>query len=239
MQGLYIFRTEAGFSPAHRLCIKGRRRWHHHHHLNRHHNHQQHKRPTRPSTKTLVHQTMWPSANGIANRQGKTSKLYLWLTLILLMWRIGWAPNSIPIFIQQYAMLHSLFISGNCSTCLGWYFHPSSGAHTTVSTASGICHTVTHVSNRTIWWWNLLTFQARAWQGYPILIIIENVLYLSLRRHCDRRGSRMFRREVAGGLPLINNTILPSESHRYTTCGHVPSAESDSKAVVESAAGGA
>jgi hypothetical protein len=24
-----------------------------------------------------------------------------------------------------------------------WYFHPSSGAHTTVSTASGICHTIT------------------------------------------------------------------------------------------------
>ena len=32
---------------------------------------------------------------------------------------------------------------GNCSTCFGWYLHPSSGAHTTVSTASGVCHTVT------------------------------------------------------------------------------------------------
>jgi ribosomal protein L40E len=31
-------------------------------------------------------------------------------------------------------------------TCFGWYFHPSSGAHTTVSTASGICHnTVTAI----------------------------------------------------------------------------------------------
>jgi hypothetical protein len=40
-------------------------------------------------------------------------------------------------------MLHSLFISGNCSTWFGWYFHPSSGTHSTVSTASGICHTVT------------------------------------------------------------------------------------------------
>ena len=69
----------------------------------------------------------------------------LYLTLILLMWRIGWAPNSIPIYIQQDATLHSLFISGNCSTCFGWYFHPSSGANTTVSTASGICHTVTSI----------------------------------------------------------------------------------------------
>ena len=34
-------------------------------------------------------------------------------------------------------------LSGNCSTCFGWYHHPSSGAQTTVSTASGICRTVT------------------------------------------------------------------------------------------------
>jgi len=32
---------------------------------------------------------------------------------------------------------------GNCSTRFGWYHHPSSGAQTTVSTASGICSTVT------------------------------------------------------------------------------------------------
>jgi len=36
-------------------------------------------------------------------------------------------------------------LSGNCSTCFGWYHHPSSGAQTTVSTASGICHTVTAI----------------------------------------------------------------------------------------------
>jgi hypothetical protein len=67
------------------------------------------------------------------------------LTLILLMWRKGWAPNSIPIYIQQDAKLHSLFISGNCSIRFGWYFHPTSGVHTTTSTASGICHTVTAI----------------------------------------------------------------------------------------------
>jgi hypothetical protein len=42
----------------------------------------------------------------------------------------------IPVYIQQYAMLHSLFMYGNCATCFGWYLHPSSGVHTTVSTAS-------------------------------------------------------------------------------------------------------
>jgi hypothetical protein len=69
------------------------------------------------------------------------------LTFILLMWRIGRAPNSTPIYsyIQQDATSHSLFISGNCSACLGWYCHTSSGAHTTLSTASGICHTVTAI----------------------------------------------------------------------------------------------
>jgi hypothetical protein len=49
----------------------------------------------------------------------------------------------IPIYIQQDATLHTLFISGNYCTCFGCYFHPSSGAHTNLSTASGICHTVT------------------------------------------------------------------------------------------------
>jgi hypothetical protein len=39
-------------------------------------------------------------------------------------------------------MLHSLFLSGNCSTCFGWYHHQSSGAQKTVSTAFAICHTV-------------------------------------------------------------------------------------------------
>ena len=53
--------------------------------------------------------------------------------------------NYIPIYNQQDATLDSLFISEICSTCFGWYFHPSSGAHTIVSTASGICHTDTAI----------------------------------------------------------------------------------------------
>jgi hypothetical protein len=51
--------------------------------------------------------------------------------------------NNVLVYIQQHATLHSLF--GNCSTCFGWYLHPSSGAQTTVSTASRICHTVTAI----------------------------------------------------------------------------------------------
>jgi hypothetical protein len=51
----------------------------------------------------------------------------------------------IYVYIQQDATLQCLFISGKCSTCFGWYFHPSSGSHTTASTASGTCHTVTAI----------------------------------------------------------------------------------------------
>ena len=61
---------------------------------------------------------------------------------------VGYEVEStyiILIYIQQDAKLHSLFISGNCSTCFGWYLHPSSGSQTTVSTASDIRHTVTAI----------------------------------------------------------------------------------------------
>jgi len=41
--------------------------------------------------------------------------------------------------MQRYTVY--LFLE-NCSTCFGWYLHPSSGAHTTVSTESGTGQTV-------------------------------------------------------------------------------------------------
>jgi hypothetical protein len=54
-----------------------------------------------------------------------TANNFRTLTFILLMWRIGRAPNSIPIYsyIKQDATLHTLFISGNCSTCFGWKYY--------------------------------------------------------------------------------------------------------------------
>jgi len=53
------------------------------------------------------------------------------------------ASRSVSIIVQQDATIYSLLISVNCSTCFGWYLHPSSGAHVTVSTVSGITETVT------------------------------------------------------------------------------------------------
>jgi hypothetical protein len=46
-------------------------------------------------------------------------------------------------YISNKTQRYTVYLSGNCSACLGWYLHPSSGAQTTVSTASGICQTVT------------------------------------------------------------------------------------------------
>jgi len=49
----------------------------------------------------------------------------------------------VSIIVQQDATIYSLFISVNCTTCFGWYLQPSSGAHITVSTVSGIIETGT------------------------------------------------------------------------------------------------
>ena len=65
------------------------------------------------------------------------------ICIIKCMYRKYMYRKYILIYIQQDATLHSLFISGNCPKCFGWYLHPSSGAQTTVSTASGTCQTVT------------------------------------------------------------------------------------------------
>jgi len=63
------------------------------------------------------------------------------------LWPV-WLYLNFPHYILIYQSRRNVtqFISsGNCSTWFGWYHHPSSGAQTTVSTASGICHTVTAI----------------------------------------------------------------------------------------------
>jgi hypothetical protein len=49
---------------------------------------------------------------------------------------------SYSIIYPKICNVAQFILSGICSTCFGWYDHPSSGAQTTVSTASDICHTV-------------------------------------------------------------------------------------------------
>jgi len=45
----------------------------------------------------------------------------------------------------------NLFITATCFTCFGWYLHPSSGAHNTVSRVSGINGTVTATCRERGW----------------------------------------------------------------------------------------
>ena len=53
--------------------------------------------------------------------------------------------ESVSIIVKHDAKIYSLFISVNCSTCFGWYIHPSSGAHNTVCTVSGTIETLTAI----------------------------------------------------------------------------------------------
>jgi hypothetical protein len=46
--------------------------------------------------------------------------------------------QAMSIIVRQDATTYSSFISVNCCTRFGWYLHPSSGAHVTLSTVSGI-----------------------------------------------------------------------------------------------------
>jgi hypothetical protein len=78
-------------------------------------------------------------------------------------------------YIQQGATLHSLFISWNCSTRFGWYIHPSSGAHTTVSTASGICHTFSAICR----------YRGRVGTGLSVLWV-ANATNSTLKRACTK-----------------------------------------------------
>jgi hypothetical protein len=55
-----------------------------------------------------------------------------------IVWEIKQTTGCFFIYINIYPTRCNV----SCSTCFGWYLHSSSGAHTTVSTASGIYHTV-------------------------------------------------------------------------------------------------
>jgi hypothetical protein len=63
-------------------------------------------------------------------------------------------------------------------TCFGWYFHPSSEAHTTVSTASGICHTVTAICRNRGRVWNWFECAVGGVIMVIIIIIIVTIIII-------------------------------------------------------------
>jgi hypothetical protein len=96
---------------------------------------------------------------GIYLRCTDTHTLNL-LTFILLMWRIGRAPISIPMYsyIQQDATLRSLFISGNCSTCFGWYFQ----FPPIIRSAYNFIYSIWYLSHR----YSYLTLSWKSWNRF-------------------------------------------------------------------------
>ena len=68
-----------------------------------------------------------------------------------------------PIIVQEDATIYSLFISINRSTCFGWYLHPSSEAHVTVSTTRTVNKTVTATCCERDW-----TGTERDWMGTAV-----------------------------------------------------------------------
>jgi hypothetical protein len=79
-----------------------------------------------------------------------------------------------PIITQQDATIYSLFISVHCSTYFGWYLQPSSGAHVTVSTASGVIKTAN------------ATYRERDWTGTSWTWLDGNFMNVTGRELLER-----------------------------------------------------
>jgi len=70
--------------------------------------------------------------------QSENLRYYI-CTLYFLNTTQKWYYNIYP----TRCNVAQFILSENCSTCFGWYIHPSLRAHKSLSTASGICYTVT------------------------------------------------------------------------------------------------
>jgi hypothetical protein len=74
-----------------------------------------------------------------------TTHLQLVGVVVVVMYNIHGSVhrNNILLYkFQRDAHVTEFILSDNCSTCFGRYCHQSSGAQTTVTTASGNLHTV-------------------------------------------------------------------------------------------------
>jgi len=75
----------------------------------------------------------------------KYLRTFLKNSILLCIFETNNKPTTYSNIYPTKYNVTQFVLSGNCSTCFGWYLHPSSGAQITVSTASGICHTVTAI----------------------------------------------------------------------------------------------
>ena len=85
-------------------------------------------------------------------------------SVLKILYSMVRASRDVSIIIQQDATEYSLFKSINCSTCFGWYLHPSSRAHITVSTVYGVTETVTATCGERDWTGTAVLIQSRSRQ---------------------------------------------------------------------------
>jgi len=134
----------------------------------------------------------------------------------------------------------------NCSTCFGCYFHPSSEAHTTVSTASGICHTVTATCRYRGWvgtpwvttvvdelellelqpsWmsWNSLSYSHHGWVGTPwVTTVVDGLELIELQLSWMSWNSLSYSCRGWAGTPWV--TTHPRQQQVAVTVWQIPDA---------------
>jgi hypothetical protein len=101
--------------------------------------------------------SMWPKHAAWHNRRRYSNILKSDCVLMCILKHSAWVgvlnnvvlkPFRYELFSvivyksQQDAHVKDFILSDNCSTCFGRYYHPSSGAQTTVTTASGNRYTL-------------------------------------------------------------------------------------------------
>ena len=92
-----------------------------------------------------------------------------------------------------------------------WYFHPSSGAHTTVSTASGICHTVTAICR---YRGRVGTGLSVLWVAYTTPQHTQTASCAAVNQYRHQRGTRS-PKQCISTIPFTLSSCLVTVAWRY------------------------
>jgi hypothetical protein len=112
--------------------------------------------------------------------------------------------------------IRQFILSGNCTTCFGWYHYPSSGGQTTVSTASGICHTVTATCR---YRGRVATGLSVLWVAYASLFFLETALHVSggISTHHQER-IQLYLQHLVLLTPLLLSAAIVEELELVWVC---------------------
>jgi len=133
---------------------------------------------------------------------------------LLLSWK-GWnrfecAVGGVRLYSNIYSTrcnVTQFILSGNCSTCFGWCYHPSSAAQTTVSTASGICNTVIAICR----------YRRRVGTGLSVLWVAYVYILIYIQQGATLHT--LFYLETA--LHVSGGTIIHHQDHKQLYLQHL------------------